>query len=56
MRKLAKEHLATILKALDAPQVGKDISTSKWREILDEVAGAVASRLDCLNEEALAED
>ncbi len=52
MRPKAKAYLATVLKALDKPEVGRDISSSEWREILEEVAGAVESRLDCLNEES----
>jgi len=56
MRQAAKNHLAAILKALDAPEVGKDVSSSEWREILDEVAGAVESRLECLREESGMDD
>ena len=52
MRPKAKAHLAAILEALDKPEVGRDVSTSEWREILEEVEGAVKSRLECLDEEA----
>jgi len=52
MRKPAKDHLAAILKSLDAPTVGKDVSTSEWREILEEVESAVQARLECLAEES----
>ena len=52
MRQAARVHLEKILKALDAPEVGKDVSTSEWREILEEVGSAVESRIDCLNEES----
>ena len=52
MRKAAKDHLAAIMKALDAPTVGEDVSTSEWREILEEVESAAQSRLECLAEES----
>lgn len=52
MRQRAKQHLAAILKALDAPTVGEDVSTSEWSDILDEVASAVESRRECLREES----
>jgi len=51
MRAKAKEHLALILAALDKPEVGKDVSTSEWREILEEVQAAASMRLECLDEE-----
>jgi hypothetical protein len=54
MRPKAKRCLADILKALDAAEVGRDISKEEWREILEEVGSAVEIRIDCLNEEELA--
>lgn len=56
MRQAARVHLERILNDLDKPEVGKDVSTSEWREILEEVASAVESRLDCLNEESASAD
>ena len=41
-----------MLKTLDGPEVGRDVSTAEWREILEEVATAVANRLSCLDDES----
>jgi hypothetical protein len=51
MRSKAKQYLANILAALDKPEVSRDVSSSEWRTILQEVKGAVAMRLECLDEE-----
>jgi hypothetical protein len=51
LRPTAKTFLTEILKALDRPLVGRDVSTAEWREILEEVQVAVASRLECLDDE-----
>lgn len=52
LRQDARVHLERVLKTLDGPEVGRDVSTAEWREILEEVATAVANRLSCLDDES----
>ena len=48
MRAKAKDHLAAILAAIEKAEIGRDVSTSEWIEILEEVRGDVSMRLEAV--------